>query len=120
MERRSRSRSLIFPAELRGAARVAFCWMRLPEHTTQQNDEWFSFRSCRITVAHDQRNSAERQRHHSGASISGRRADDKVPANAPVTEVAPQKVTLGAGDTVYAVRMPHGDIVICGIRGRFA
>jgi hypothetical protein len=36
-----------------------------------------------------------------------------IPPNVSVTEVAPQKVTLGAGDTVYAVtqKLPDGKLV---------
>ena len=36
-----------------------------------------------------------------------------VPANVPVTEVAPEKVTLAAGDTVYLTtdKLPNGTLV---------
>src|ERR1700752_2390585 len=48
------------------------------------------------------RHGKERQRHHSGRSLSGRRSDVLRGSECPVTEVARETVKLAAGDTIYA------------------
>ena len=104
---------VIFPAELSGAAEGSVL-TDPPGATTHSRMTNGSVSSP--SVSHSRMTNGTVQK-GSGTTLVVRYQDGSqtisVPPNVPVTEVAPQKVALGAGDTVYAAtqKLPDGTLV---------
>ena len=103
----------IFPAELSGAAEGSVL-TDPPGATTHSRMTNGSVSSP--SVSHSRMTNGTVQK-GSGTTLVVRYQEGSqmisVPPGVPVTEVAPQKVTLGAGDTVYAAtqKLPDGRLV---------
>jgi hypothetical protein len=95
---------LIFPAELRGAAEGSVITGTASGSTTQSRMTNGSI--SRPAVSHSRMTNGTVQK-GSGTTLVVHYQDGartiSVPPNVPVTVVAPEKVTLAAGDTVYVV-----------------
>jgi len=103
---------IIFPAELSGAAEGSVL-TDPPGATTHSRMTNGSV--SRPTVSHSRMTNGTVQK-GSGTTLVVQYQDGSktisVPANVPVTEVAPEKVTLAAGDTVYLTtdKLPNGTL----------
>jgi len=103
---------IIFPAELSGAAegRVLTDPPGATTHSRMTNGS-----VSRPAVSHSRMTNGTVQK-GSGTTLVVQYQDGSktisVPANVPVTEVAPEKVTLAAGDTVYLTtdKLPNGTL----------
>ena len=104
---------LIFPPELRGAAEGSVITDAVPSATTHS----------RMTNGSVSRPAVSRSRMTNGTAQKGSGTTlvvhyqdgsqtISVPPNVPVTEVAPESVTLGAGDVIYAAteKLPDGTL----------
>jgi hypothetical protein len=104
---------IIFPAELRGAAEGSVL-TDPPGATTHSRMTNGSV--SRPAVSHSRMTNGTVQK-GSGTTLVVQYQDGSktisVPADVPVTEVAPEKVTLAAGDTVYLTtdKLPNGTLV---------
>ena len=104
---------VIFPAELSGAAEGSVL-TDPPAATTHSRMTNGSVSSP--SVSHSRMTNGTVQK-GSGTTLVVRYQDGSqtisVPPNVPVTEVAPEKVTFSAGDTVYATtqKLPDGTLV---------
>jgi hypothetical protein len=104
---------LIFPAELRGAAEGSVMMDAAPGATTHSRMTNGSV--SRPAVSHSRMTNGTVQK-GSGTTLVVHYQDGaqtiSVPPNVPVTEVAQEKVTLAAGDTVYAAteKLPNGTL----------
>ena len=105
---------LIFPAELRGAAEGSVMMDAAPGATT--GSRMTNGSVSRPTVSQSRMTNGTVQK-SSGTTLVVHYQDGartiSVPANVPVTEVAPAKVKLTAGDTVYAAteKLPNGTLI---------
>jgi len=103
---------IIFPAELSGAAEGSVL-TDPPGATTHSRMTNGSV--SRPAVSHSRMTNGTVQK-GSGTTLVVQYQDGSktisVPANVPVTEVAPEKVTLAAGDTVYLTtdKLPNGTL----------
>ena len=103
----------IFPAELRGAAEGSVL-TDPPGATT--HSRMTNGTVSRPSVSHSRMTNGTVEK-GSGTALVVRYQDGSqtisVPPNVPVTEVAPEKVTFSAGDTVYATtqKLPDGTLV---------
>jgi hypothetical protein len=103
----------IFPAELRGAAEGSVL-TDPPGATT--HSRMTNGTVSRPSVSHSRMTNGTVEK-GSGTTLVVRYQDGSqtisVPPNVPVTEVAPEKVTFSAGDTVYATtqKLPDGTLV---------
>ena len=104
---------LIFPAELSGAAEGSVL-TDPPGATT--HSRMTNGTVSRPSVSHSRMTNGTVEK-GSGTALVVRYQDGSqtisVPPNVPVTEVAPEKVTFSAGDTVYATtqKLPDGTLV---------
>jgi hypothetical protein len=105
---------LIFPAELRGAAEGSVMMDASPGATTRSRMTNGSV--SRPAVPHSRMTNGTAQK-GDGTTLVVHYQDGartiSVPANVLVTEVAPAKVKLTAGDTVYAAteKLPNGTLI---------
>jgi hypothetical protein len=101
---------LIFPAELRGAAEGSVLLDAPPGATTHSR---MTNGSVSGPAASQSRMTNGTVQKGGGTTLMVRYQDGeqtiRVPANVPVAEVAPQKVTLGVGDTIYAATTKQSD-----------
>ncbi len=92
----------IFPAELRGAAEGSVLMDAAPGETTHNR---MTNGSVSLPVSNSRMTNGTVQK-AAGTTLLVRYQDGaqtiSVPPNAPVTAVAPDKVTLATGDTIYA------------------
>ncbi len=104
----------IFPAELRGAGEGSSMMDAAPGATTHSRMTNGSVSNP--AVSHSRMTNGTVQK-GSGTTLVVHYQDGaqtiSVPPNVPVTEVAREKVTLAAGDTVYAAteKLPNGTLV---------
>jgi len=104
---------LIFPAELRGAGEGSSLMDATPGATTHSRMTNGSV--SRPAVSHSRMTNGTVQK-GSGTTLVVQYQDGaqtiSVPPDVPVTEVAQEKVTLAAGDTVYATteKLPNGTL----------
>ena len=102
----------IFPAELRGAAEGSVLMDVAPGETTHNR---MTNGSVSRPVSNSRMTNGTVQK-GAGTTLVVRYQDGaqtiSVPPNAPVTDVAPDKVTLAAGDTIYAAttEQPNGTL----------
>jgi len=105
---------LIFPPELRGAAEGSVVTDAAPGSSTHSRMTNGSV--SRPAASHSRMTNGTVQK-GSGTSLVVRYQDGvqtvSVPANVPVTEVTPEQVALGAGDTVYLTtdKLPNGTLI---------
>src|SRR5580698_5814392 len=103
----------IFPAELRGAAEGSV--LTDPPGATSHS-RMTNGTASRPAVSHSRMTNGTVEE-GDGTTLVVRYQDGSqtisVPPNVPVTEVAPEKVTFSAGDTVYATtqKLPDGTLV---------
>jgi hypothetical protein len=104
---------LIFPPELRGAAEGSVITDAAPGTSTHSRMTNGSV--SRPAVSHSRMTNGTAQK-GSGATLVVRYQDGSqtisLPPDVPVTEVAPEEVTLAAGDMVYAAteKLPNGTL----------
>jgi hypothetical protein len=104
---------LMFPPELRGAAEGSVVTDAAPGSST--HSRMTNGLVSRPAVSHSRMTNGTVQKGNGSALVIRYQEGAQtisVPANVPVTEVAPEKVTLAVGDTVYLTtdKLPNGTL----------